>query len=204
VITIEQFKSLKRDDMYKQLKTDFPEAAGGMSRAKKDNLEAAYLLMLNTIRGHNPDLVVIDEAGDIPDEVFETAHPGTQTGRFDSSKPNEGNTPKSDLPVPAGIEELKGATTPLYVREFKGLKFITKGDPTREITGREKFLLNDLVTLFPKLGPKLESGPLGTPNRRVVDPHKEDRRRVKDALKKLQWAGISVFEIPGGSNGQVP
>jgi len=178
MITIKKFKALKRDDMYQQLKEDFPGEATGMTRATKGRLVATYESMMS-----HPDMAA-----------------GVKTGRLDSSKPNEGNTPKPDLPEVAGIEEMAAEGEPnvalrLPLREHAGLHFVAHGDdPMRELRRREKLAIEDLAKFVPQLGPKHQSAPKGVQGRKVWDPHKAARKRVKQAAYFLNCAKIQIVQ----------
>ena len=177
MISIEKFGALTQKGMYDQLKEDFPEEARGKTRAKKADLVRAYTNMM--------------------------AHPkmgGVTTGRLDSSKPNEGNTPMPDLPEVAGIEEMAAEGEPnvaprLPLREHAGLHFVAHGDdPMRELRRREKLAIEDLAKFVPQLGPKHQSAPKGVQGRKVWDPHKATRRRVRQAAYFLNCAKIQIVQ----------
>jgi hypothetical protein len=134
-----EFETLKREDMFRELKNTFPELAKGKSRARKDELISLFC------RG----------VGDQKDEPVEEGPP---------------------------------------VRSHLGLRFVIYGgDPNRDLTDKETMYLSDLVQLTPLLGPKLESEPKGMPGRRTQDPHKVVRKRVRYALKELDWRKIRVL-----------
>ncbi len=89
LVTPEEFDKLTRDGMYHMLKTHYPAAAVGLSRAKKSDLSEAYHKVYRLAEGYNTE--------------------GSVTGRFDH-KPNNPERP---------WEEEKGYLTALSEADYE-------------------------------------------------------------------------------------
>lgn len=95
LIPIDEFKKLKRDDMFVKLAASAPDLVKGKTRAKKEELVEIYETLLKQTELSNEVIdEVIAEEKDIHTQAAEEAFKAnTETGRFPSDEPNLQNTP---------------------------------------------------------------------------------------------------------------